>query len=434
MKKARVGTQQDANQKQNRDNTKDRRGCWEQLSQGGVSRWVVDPVYDGLRLSSSFQPIFSLAHSRVVGYEGLLRARACDGASEPPLALFRCAEELSESDCLDTCAIAMHIANFTRLAAGRNHWLFVNSRPSADVWSSHSGLGLYLALFNLPANRVVVEILEHAADDLACLQDTVDSYRDLGCLLAVDDFGAGHSNFDRLWRLEPEIVKLDRAMIAKAAHSRRVARMLPKMVSLIHEMGSLVLAEGVETAEEALTVMDAGVDMVQGYYFARPAQGLADPEVIGDGVDELWRLYSGRRQMDGQRDERNRMLRELFGQAARRLQEGALLEDACCDFLMLPDAIRCYLLDSGGRQAMPNVVLRAIHADCSFHFAPLFDADGANWSRRPYFMKAMNDPGRVQLTPPYLSVNGDGQCVTLSVCTRIRGEHFVLCGDLQWDE
>lgn len=434
MTTAPVGTQLDANLKQNRDKKEQRVSCWEGLSQRGISRWVVDPVYDGLRLSSSFQPIFSLAHSRVVGYEGLLRAKSVDGADKPPLQLFHGAEQFAESDCLDSCAMAMHVANFARLAGGRNHWLFVNSRPSSDVLSNYCGLGLYLSLFNLPPNRVVVEVLEHEVDDLDSLKARVECYRELGCLLAVDDFGAGHSNFDRLWRLEPEIVKLDRAMITKAAESPRVGRMLPKMVSLIHEMGSLVLAEGVETRDEALIAMDAGVDLVQGFYFARPAQGLVDPTVIGDTIGELWQLYQVGQPAPGQTADREIQLRELFMQAANRMREGAALEDACRDFLLLPDAIRCYLLNTDGRQAQPNVVLRPVHADCSFHFAPLFNADGANWSRRPYFLEAISNPGRVQLTRPYLSVNGDGQCITLSVSTQIKGQHYVLCGDLKWED
>lgn len=417
--------------RQDTEVTKRRAGCWEQLSRGGLSRWVTDPVYDGLRLSSHFQPIFSLPHSRVIGYESLLRAIDTQGERRAPLALFTGAEQHGESDCLDACAMAMHIANFSRLLPDGKHWLFLNSRPASDAWANYCGLGLYLSMFKLSPSRVVVEILEHAVDDLAALQDLVSGYRELGCLLAVDDFGAGHSNFDRLCRLEPEIVKLDRSMISAATQNPKMRRMLPRMVSLIHEMGSLVLAEGVESHHEAMQAMDAGVDLVQGFYFARPLQGLADPGVIGESVSELWQSYD--RRQEASAGQPLQQAAELLRKAMMSWRGGTSLGRACRDFLTLSQATRCYLLDEEGRQVRPNVVLRAIHADCSFHFAPLFDAEGANWSRRSYFRDAVASPGEVQMSRPYLSVNGDGQCVTLSVSAEVKGRRHVLCGDLAWE-
>lgn len=218
-------------------------------------------------------------------------------------------------------------------------------------------------------------------------------------------------------------------MIGAAAKNPKVRRMLPRMVSLIHEMGSLVLAEGVESHREALLAMDAGVDLVQGYYFGRPLQGLADPVVIGDA---LWQCYG--RLDEGVAGEHLRQAAELLRQAVTRWRAGEPLDQACHAFLSEPQATRCYVLDEEGRQIRPNLVLREVHADCSFHFAPLFDAEGANWSRRPYFLEAMAKPDEVQVSRPYLSVNGDGQCVTLSISAEARGRRYVLCGDLAWDD
>lgn len=427
-----IDPEMEQDRRQDREATQGRPGCWEQLSQGGLHHWVTDPVYDGLRLSSNFQPIFSLPHSRVIGYESLLRASDVEGQRRTPLALFAAAEQAGESDCLDACAMAMHIANFSRLLPDSKRWLFLNSRPASDVWSNYCGLGLYLAMFKLPPSRVVVEILEHAVDDLGALRELVECYRELGCLLAVDDFGAGHSNFDRLCQLEPEIVKLDRSMISGAAQNPKVRRMLPRMVSLIHEMGSLVLAEGVESHHEALLAMDAGVDLVQGYYFGRPLQGLADPRVIGDSVEDLWQCYGQWGEADTGQHLHQAV--ELLRHAMSSWAQGVPLDQACHAFLSQSQATRCYVLDEAGRQVRPNVVLHAIHADCSFHFAPLFEAEGANWSRRPYFLAAVASPGEVQVSRPYLSVNGDGQCVTLSVSAEVKGVRQVLCGDLAWED
>lgn len=126
-------------------------------------------------------------------------------------------------------------------------------------------------------HQVVLEILEHAIDNIDDLAHAIQGFRELGCLIAVDDFGAGHSNLDRLWRLAPDIVKLDRLLVRDAAHQARARAVLPRLVALLHEVGALVLTEGVETEAEGLLALESQCDFVQGFWFARPA---ADPPTI----------------------------------------------------------------------------------------------------------------------------------------------------------
>src|SRR5690606_3189599 len=99
-------------------------------------------------------------------------------------------------------------------------------------------------------------------------------------LVAIDDFGAGESNFERVWRLRPDIVKLDRAMITEAAQNPLVQRILPGIVSLVHEAGALVVMEGIETERQALIALKSDVDFVQGFYFLRPSFQAFGPEDI----------------------------------------------------------------------------------------------------------------------------------------------------------
>lgn len=68
-----------------------------------------------------------------------------------------------------------------------------------------------LQRYQIPAARVVVETIEGAIADEGQLSESVQFYKNLGCLVAIDDFGAGHSNIERIWRLVPDIVKLDRS-------------------------------------------------------------------------------------------------------------------------------------------------------------------------------------------------------------------------------
>ncbi|EDK86938.1 conserved domain protein [Burkholderia mallei 2002721280] len=77
-------------------------------------------------------------------------------------------------------------------------------------------------------------------------------------------------------------------------------------------------------------------------------------------------------------------------------------------------------------------MLRADRASHETRFLPLADAQGANWLRRPYFRAAIAEPGRVQATRPYLSINEALPCVTLSIAVRVNDALCVLCGDIDW--
>jgi EAL domain-containing protein (putative c-di-GMP-specific phosphodiesterase class I) len=67
--------------------------------------------------------------------------------------------------------------------------------------------------FNIPAERVVVEIIEDHCSENTKLLEKCNYYKSMGSLIAIDDFSAGHSNFERIWNLRPDIVKLDRSIL-----------------------------------------------------------------------------------------------------------------------------------------------------------------------------------------------------------------------------
>jgi EAL domain len=294
----------------------------------------------------------------------------------------------------------------------------------------------------------VLEVLEHHAEDIEKLADAVLHFREHGFLIALDDFGAGHSNIERIWQLDPDIVKLDRVMLSHAAHSahsvhaanhskhrRNMEAILSGIVSLLHEAGKLVLIEGVETEHEAQLALASGADFVQGFFFGRPNPGLAD----GGHAHTLMSELTDRYRLQTEAKERRVAMQlqpyvRAFERAAERLAAGESLEEVCWNFLALDNAARCFLLDANGLQAGRNVVLRADRAAHEARLLPLIDAQGANWLRRPYFRAALGDPERVHVTKPYLSINEALPCVTLSVETRMNGLRCVLCGDIDWEE
>jgi EAL domain-containing protein (putative c-di-GMP-specific phosphodiesterase class I) len=397
----------------------------------GLERFSVQ--HGELTLTSVFQPIFSLSHMRAVGYEGLLRAHDMLDRPVSPLDVFGEAARVGDVLQLDRLAQTLHLENFKVLGAERE-WLFLNVHPGAltDPYLSAALLAT-LKRLGLPPRRIVLEVLEQRAEDLERLADAVRQFRERGFLIALDDFGAGHSNVERIWQLNPDIVKLDRIMLSHAAHRADMGTILPGLVALLHEAGKLVLVEGVETEHEAQMALACNADFVQGFFFGRPNPGAADATHAATCISELTERY--RDQMEA-RERRNasRLAPYLraFERAAERLAAGEPLEEVCWNFLALDHAARCFLLDGKGLQAGRNVVLRADRAAHETRFLPLADAQGANWLRRPYFRDAINSPERVHVTRPYLSINEALPCVTLSVATRVGAQTCVLCGDIDW--
>jgi EAL domain-containing protein (putative c-di-GMP-specific phosphodiesterase class I) len=390
--------------------------------------------YASLRLSSHFQPIFSVAHSRVVGYEALMRAQDSQGKPVPPMEVFGRNSDFFSTLLLDRLSRTIHVQNFQNQQEPEG-WLFLNVNAQVFLESMHYGdfFDELLKATGFPAHRIVTEVLEQVVMDEVRLVEAVQFFRSKGFLIALDDFGAGHSNFDRIWSLQPDIVKLDRSMIAKAGTNLRVRRMMPVMVSLLHEAGSLVLMEGVETESEALIAMDADADFVQGYYFARPDADLPPPGASRELFDHLWQDFKEVTlpEVSGQKQEIG-PYRNALGYAASLLESGIPLAQAAGGFLQLPGAERCFLLDSEGRQIGHNIINDRHPPVSDKRYSPLFNADGANWSRRYYFRRALDHPGKVQVTRPYLSITGANQCITVSIGTRLNGEMLVLCGDVNW--
>ncbi|MGQ5525210.1 sensor domain-containing phosphodiesterase [Chitinimonas sp. PSY-7] len=391
----------------------------------------------GLMLNSYFQPIFSFAHQRVVGYEGLMRAWTTSGQALPPTTVFTTSTNEPELVTLDRLSRVLHVQNFCSLSDKTSEppqWLFLNAEPNAYAQMSRYGYFFpeLLERVGLPPERIVIEVLETAIENQRALARSVDYFREIGCLIAIDDFGAGHSNVDRVWRLRPEIVKLDRTLIANATSNGEARLILPGLVSLLHEAGSLVLAEGVETEEEAFLALEADCDLVQGYYFARPAPGLLRSGPTAPLFQDLWNNFNTRMRLDIESNQQQLApycCALLKG--AARLAEAEPFSYSAQAFMVEPAALRYYLLDAAGRQVNVNTQGTSERA-VTPRFSPLDDTHGATWSRRHYFRQAMKRFGELQISRPYLSIVGEEHCITLSLGLLLDGNPHVLCGDIQW--
>ena len=135
-----------------------------------------------------------------------------------------------------------------------------------------SGLVQSLKALNIEPGTISFEFLESIFLDE--FDDTVawniEAIRDMGIGIDVDDFGTGHTSFVSLLKLNPGRFKIDRQLIAPIAESQEQRRLVASIIEIGKTLGIRVVAEGVETIEQALILRDLGCDALQGYAFARP--------------------------------------------------------------------------------------------------------------------------------------------------------------------
>ncbi|MBI3715839.1 MAG: EAL domain-containing protein [Betaproteobacteria bacterium] len=393
--------------------------------------WATYP-FNTLTLTSHYQPIFSVAGKCPIGYEGLLSAQNLSGQSLLPETVFALSANHDEQLFLDWLTRALHLRNAVNLGENRG-LIFLNVYPYAAIEDPHhpEAFASMLENYNIRPSDVVLEILETGVGDDARLVDAVALYRQLGCRIAIDDFGVGFSNFDRIWRLKPDFVKIDRSVLQAALQDGHAQLVLENMIKLIHECGAKAILEGVETRDEALMALHVGADCLQGFFFAPPRRdefpaalgarmfaSLTDPtaEAGRNAIEEYSRLLQA---------------------AAAEMQGEAVFAHAMAPFLVMPAAVRGYLVSAEGDsstvasgEASNRWILEVIEDE---DLAGIACPHSGAWQLQHILRRSLSHPGHMQITQPFAladRLERGSTTLTLSYAFQHRGRTLVLCGDL----
>jgi len=225
---------------------------------------VRDVISAGDTLEVHLQPIVSLSSydSAPVGYEALARFQTTPYEA-PDVWLSRAAQAGLLQELELTCArSALAIVPLLPNDA------YLSINVSAETLVSPAFLRL---LEDVPTQRVVVEVTEHAiVREYDALLRALGGLRERGVRLAVDDAGAGFASFRHVLELSPEIIKLDIHLTRGVHNDVSRQALVRSLVSFAGDVGSTLVAEGIETPEDMKTLRDARVPYGQGYLFARP--------------------------------------------------------------------------------------------------------------------------------------------------------------------
>lgn len=220
-----------------------------------------------------FQPIVRVEDMSVYAHEALARGVQSNGKIMNPKLMFDMARVTGMLFNLDRQCREHAI----RAAAehGLKSNVFINFLPTV-IYNPEYCLSDTLRWVNeldLDPGKLVFEVVEsEEVTDIEHLKQILFFYKKHGFRVALDDVGSGYSSLNKFVQLAPDIIKLDMELVRdihKIEVKQAVAHALTSMAKI---SGSMVLAEGVETAEEFAWLKELGVDCVQGYYFARPAE------------------------------------------------------------------------------------------------------------------------------------------------------------------
>ncbi|MGE0456221.1 MAG: EAL domain-containing protein [Vicinamibacteria bacterium] len=225
------------------------------------------------RVMTAYQPIVSMPERRMMAYEALSRGARGSGL-ESAAALFDAAERHNLMTELDRLCRSRALLSSSRIPTHAR--IFVNTLPTTIRDPNFRGKALidFLDRANVAPNRIVIEITEKLViENYSLFRETMAYFTDLGMDFAVDDVGAGYSGLEAIAKLKPAFLKIDMALVRDVHESLVNREMVKAILSLGRGIGAKVIAEGIQSEDEARALDEMKVDYGQGYLLGRPEAG-----------------------------------------------------------------------------------------------------------------------------------------------------------------
>jgi EAL domain-containing protein (putative c-di-GMP-specific phosphodiesterase class I) len=377
-----------------------------------------------------FQPIFSATKQRLIGYEALLRAYDKHGHRMDPLKIFADAKNLGISVDFDRAVREKAIESFAALGATPNNILFLNFESSI-IDEGVTGSGRLMAAVKahgLVPSQVAIELKESSVINSMDLVRFCNIQKANGFLIALDDVGAKFSNLSRFVQLKPDIIKLDKSLVRDIHTNHFASIMIRSITEMFHSTGALVVAEGIETLEEALEAMVLGVDFLQGFYLAYPDVKLKNSdEIVKETMSDLAvRKKSYYRKLQQERHSAFvRLENNTEDFIAKLCAKDATFIDIATHFLKeftYLDSI--YILNEAG-SLIDETVTR--NPKVNLLFSPGFKNE--DFSLSDYYYMVLDSENGKFLTNKYISKANGKLCQTFSRKFSLDGKDYILCLD-----
>jgi len=215
----------------------------------------------------AFQPIVNTTSRDIFAHEALVRGKN----NEPASHVFKNINDSNRYRFDQACRVkAVQLAS----QAGMNTFLSINFMPNA-VYRPELCIRTTMEAareYEFPIENILFEVTEgEKVVDHSHLRNIMKYYRDIGFFLAIDDFGAGYSGLNLLAEFPTDFVKLDMALTRNIDKDKVRLSIVKGIKQVCEDLSIRIIAEGIETVEEVKTLEDLGVELFQGFFFAKPS-------------------------------------------------------------------------------------------------------------------------------------------------------------------
>ncbi|ADO83061.1 GGDEF domain-containing protein [Ilyobacter polytropus] len=239
-------------------------------------------------LDFAFQPIICANSGEIYGVEALLR-NSLEAGFKNIGDVFDSAYKDGSLYTLDLMLREKAIQKFKKLKFHKSIKIFYNldnrllEMPNFSMGKTE----ILLKENKIEKSSLCFEISEkYKLNKIEDINDMLSVYKSEGYIIALDDFGSGFSNLQKLYHFDINLLKIDRFFIKNVGKSSKKRIFLNNIINLVHTLGGLVVAEGIETEEEMHVCRMLGCDLLQGYYIQHPSQNLDDIKVLYHHVKE----------------------------------------------------------------------------------------------------------------------------------------------------
>jgi EAL domain-containing protein (putative c-di-GMP-specific phosphodiesterase class I) len=405
-----------------------------------INSTILNNIIEERAIEVHYQPVVSIIKKSVIGLEGLSRG-IVDNELIDPLPLFKRAFREKMNVPLDRVCREKVVENFVDIYTKNKDLLLFLNIDGSTMTDETVGSGFLINLvskYNIKPENIVLEIVESKVSNVQALTKFVDDYRNYGFLIALDDVGSGHSNLDRITIAQPDIIKIDRVIVKDMHLDYYKQEVFRSLVSLSKTLGAMVIAEGIETEEEAMKAIELGADMLQGYYFATPQKITATMiKTFNQPIRKVAAHYS------------TYLVEKINLQKAKYKEYGEIIKDVLNDISQIEERrfdfklldiintykfFECvYILDPAGVQVTDTITA---YTNFSKHKNLIFQPakKGEDHSLKKYYYFLKNMKVSKYLTEPYISLATGNLCMTMScVFKSSDNKKFILCVDLNPD-
>lgn len=327
-----------------------------------------------------FQPIVDVCTGQIAGYESLARYRNRHGQVVSAGWIFG-DPEINQRQIVEIDRVVREKALNVFARDSRSELIFINVSPERIKLLGKNEIPNSIRLIRelgIDPSRVVIEVTEKFGD-IALLDKMVKTYRDEGLQIAIDDFGVGGSQVDRLIKYSPDFLKIDMEIFKLASKGGAAANVLLSLADLADRSNCEILCEGVETEEEYHFAIECGASKIQGWLFEPALPKFIDRDSLADKVFSYQNSYLTRKQNRVlQANHRCEKIQSALDTIKRCYRENRI-NNIDVPFITDAGVIRFFVCDFNGNQISPN-----------FEVDPKGvienkRCEGRNWSHRPYF-------------------------------------------------